>query len=57
MHGTVIHIAVPECVMTQVHEATACGIVRARRRCGEEADTAMQRLHQAEREWQQQHPA
>jgi hypothetical protein len=40
MNGTVTHVATRECLVTQPHPATECGIVAARRRCQEEADAA-----------------
>jgi len=43
MDGTVTHIATRECLITQPHPALECAIVTARRRCQEDADTAMRR--------------
>jgi len=53
MDNTVTHIAAPECSITQPHPAVECGIVLARRRCQAEADAAMRRQHEAERQRQQ----
>jgi hypothetical protein len=48
MDGTVTHIATRECLITQPHPALECGIVTARRRCQEDADTAMRRQREDE---------
>ena len=55
MDGTVTHIATRECLITQPHPALECAIVTARRRCQEEADTAMRRQHEDEQS-QREHP-
>jgi hypothetical protein len=48
MDGMVTHIATRECLITQAHPATECGVVAARRRCQEQADSAMRRQHEDE---------
>jgi hypothetical protein len=43
MDDTVTHIATRECLITQPHPATACGVVAERRRAQEQADSAKRR--------------
>src|ERR1043166_10037987 len=48
MDGMVTHIATRECRITQRHPGMECGVVAARRRCQQEADSAMRRQHEDE---------
>ncbi len=49
MDAMVMHIATPECLITQPHPGMECGVVAARRRSQEDGDAAMHRQREVER--------